>query len=174
MFKNFQAFLVQFFVLFFAIVVPVASAQTFAPFITTWRTDNPGYSDDQSIRIPMIGNGYDFTVDWGDGTDEDYNTNPGEDVEHFLEYTYASVGEYEVKNTGDFPRIYFNFDGERQKILTIDQWGDIEWGSMERAFRGASELTYNAADLPDLASVTSMSSMFDGASTLAFPCQIHW
>ncbi|MDR9408250.1 MAG: BspA family leucine-rich repeat surface protein, partial [Balneolaceae bacterium] len=162
MFKNFQAFLIQFFVLFFAIVVPLASAQTFDPFITTWKTDNPGDSDDQSIRIPMIGNGYDFNVDWGDGNDEDYNINPGDDVEHFLEHTYSSAGEYEVKITGDFPRIYINSEGDEDKILTIDQWGDIAWTSMHDAFRGASNLTYNATDAPDLSGVTDLSGAFRG------------
>ena len=174
-----SVFLVQFFLLLLGLTMSSLSAQSlelertgisnstetdFMPFITTWKTDNPGDSDDQSIRIPMIGNGYGFNVDWGDGSDEDFNTNPGDGVEHFLEHTYASAGEYQVKITGNFPRIYFNFDGDRQKIITIDQWGDIEWESMERAFRGASELTYNATDLPDLAGVTSMTSMFDGAS----------
>lgn len=140
----------------------------FRPFITTWKTDNPGVSDNQSIRIPMIGNGYDFNVDWGDGSDEDYNTNPGDDVEHFLEHTYTSAGTYTVKITGDFPRIFFNngggvnpnTDGDHNKILTIEQWGDIEWSSMEAAFYGASNLTYNATDAPDLSGVTSLASMF--------------
>ncbi|NBC66189.1 MAG: BspA family leucine-rich repeat surface protein, partial [Bacteroidetes bacterium] len=144
------------------------SCGEFRSFITTWKTNNPGVSGNQSIRIPMIGNGYDFNVDWGDGSDEDYNTNPGEDVEHFLEHTYASAGEYEVKITGDFPRIFFNNgggvnpnnDGDHNKILTIEQWGDIEWSSMEAAFYGASNLTYNATDAPDLSGVTSLASMF--------------
>src|SRR6056297_1382572 len=136
---------------------------TSAPFITTWRTDNPGMSGNQSIRIPMIGNGYDFTVDWGDGSDVDYNTNPGDGVEHFLEHTYASAGEYEVKITGDFPRIYIDSEGDEDKILTIEQWGDIAWTSMHDAFRGASNLTYNAADAPDLSGVADMSGAFKGA-----------
>src|SRR6056297_1081105 len=134
----------------------------FAPFITTWRTDNPGVSNELSIRIPMIGNGYDFNVDWGDGSDEDYNTNPGDDVEHFLEHTYASAGVYEVKITGDFPRIYINSEGDEDKILTIEQWGDIAWTSMNDAFRGANNLTYNATDAPDLSAVTDMSGAFKG------------
>ncbi|MCG2590593.1 BspA family leucine-rich repeat surface protein, partial [Rhodohalobacter sulfatireducens] len=135
-------------------------AAEFAPFITTWKTDNPGDSDDQSIRIPMIGNGYDFNVDWGDGNDEDYTNDPGEDVEHFLEHTYSSAGEYEVKITGEFPRLYINNNGDQEKLLTIDQWGDIAWSSMELAFFGASNLTYNATDQPDLSGVTSTRSMF--------------
>ena len=145
----------------------------FAPFITTWKTDNPGISGNQSIRIPMIGNGYDFNVDWGDGSDVDYNMNPGDGVEHFLQHTYASAGEYEVKITGDFPRIYFNNGGrfipntlgDHQKIVTIEQWGDIQWSSMEEAFEGASNLTYNATDTPDLSGVTNMERMFQGAKS---------
>jgi len=134
----------------------------FRPFITTWKTDNPGISNNQSIRIPMIGNGYDFNVDWGDGNDEDYNIKPGVDVEHFLEHTYSSAGIYEVEITGDFPRIYIDSEGDEDKILTIEQWGDIAWTSMHDAFRGASNLTYNAADAPDLSGVADMSGAFKG------------
>ncbi|MDZ7717565.1 MAG: hypothetical protein U5K72_01945 [Balneolaceae bacterium] len=66
--KFLHVFLIQFILLFFGFAASTIVAQTFAPFITTWKTDNPGASNDQSIRIPMIGNGYDFNVDWGDGT----------------------------------------------------------------------------------------------------------
>ena len=57
-----------------------------------------------------------------------------------------------------------NDDGDHNKILTIEQWGDIEWSSMEAAFYGASNLTYSATDTPDLSGVTSMASMFRNAS----------
>ncbi|NBC64795.1 MAG: BspA family leucine-rich repeat surface protein [Bacteroidetes bacterium] len=144
-----------------------------APFITTWKTDNPGDSDNQSIRIPMIGDGYDFTVDWGDGTNETYTNDPGVGVEHFLEHTYGSTGTYTVEITGDFPRIYFNDSGDKEKILTVEQWGDIEWSSMERAFSGANNLTIPATDAPDLSGVTNLISMFRGASSLNSDLN-HW
>ena len=33
-------------------------------FITTWKTDNPGSSNDTSITIPTTGAGYNYDVDW--------------------------------------------------------------------------------------------------------------
>jgi surface protein len=134
------------------------------PFITTWQTDNDGDSDNESIRIPMIGNGYDFKVDWGDGNTSSHIINPGTRTQHFLEHTYSAAGEYEVKITGSFPRIYFQTGGDKQKLLTIKQWGDIQWTSMQGAFFGASNLTYKAKDAPDLSAVTDMTGMFANAS----------
>ena len=37
------------------------------PFITTWKTDNPGTSDDNQVTMPTDGGGYNYTVDWGNG-----------------------------------------------------------------------------------------------------------
>ncbi|TVR16623.1 MAG: BspA family leucine-rich repeat surface protein [Balneolaceae bacterium] len=141
-------------------------------FITTWQTDNPGVSNDNQIRIPLFGDGYDFTVHWGDGNSEDFVLNPGA-VAHFVEHTYAAEGMYTVTITGDFPWIYFNNGGDKEKILTIEQWGDIEWSSMAGAFWGASNLEVNATDAPDLSGVTSMSFMFAGAASMNSDLN-HW
>lgn len=152
---------------------PVISGPDFKPFVTTWKTDNPGESDDRSISIPMKAGGYGFTIDWGDGTTENYNANEGNDVLHYLSHTYPVAGVYEVKIRGDFPRIAFNNLGDKDKILEVKQWGDIEWSSMEYAFYGASNLNVTAADAPDLSNVTSMKEMFRNASS--FNGEIgHW
>jgi len=39
----------------------IATAQQ--PFITTWKTDNPGTSNSTSITIPTGGGGYNYEVD---------------------------------------------------------------------------------------------------------------
>ncbi|MCC5941917.1 MAG: BspA family leucine-rich repeat surface protein [Balneolaceae bacterium] len=146
------------------------SGPDFSPFITTWQVEE----GDLQISIPMIGNGYDFTIDWGDGTDpEDYSNNPGDGVEHSLSHTYSEEGEYEVSISGDFPRIYFFNSPDSDKIIDVVQWGDIEWSSMERAFTGASNLNISATDAPDLSSVESMRQMFNLASSLNADLN-HW
>lgn len=33
-------------------------------FITTWKTDNPGTSNDNQITIPTTGIGYNYDIDW--------------------------------------------------------------------------------------------------------------
>lgn len=139
----------------------------FVPFITTWKTNNPGDSNDNQIRIPLIGNGYEFTVDWGDDNGlQDYSPNESDGVVHYLEYTYADPGIYTVSISGYFPRIYFFNADDREKILTVEQWGDIAWSSMERAFNGATNLNITAEDAPDLSAVGSMRQIFNLASSL--------
>ena len=124
-------------------------------FITTWQIDNDG--DD--IRIPTTGSGYDYTIDWGDGTIETNRTGS-------TTHAYTTAGTYTVKISGDFPRIYFNNGGDKDQILTIEQWGNIEWSSMKNAFYGCTNLEINATDAPDLSNCTSLSSMFEDCSSL--------
>ena len=118
-------------------------------FITTWETT----SDFQTIAIPINGSGYDYHVDWGDGTTSS-NLFTG------ITHGYVNQGTYTVKITGDFPRIYFNNEGDSNKILSIEQWGTQQWTSMQSAFEGCRNLVLNADDTPDLSNVTDMSRMF--------------
>ena len=135
----------------------LVQAQTTQPFITTWQTT----VDNEEITIPTNsgrGGPYNYTVDWGDGTIDIDQTG---DATH----TYATLGEHVVKITGDFPQIYFNGREGSDKIQAVTQWGDIQWKSMQRAFRGCSNLEVNATDAPDLSQVESMSNMFGGATS---------
>ncbi len=135
-------------------------------FITTWKTDNPGTSNDNQITIPTTGIGYNYDIDWGDGTSD-------EAVEGSITHTYASPGTYEVSISGDFPRIYFNNEGDKDKILAVNQWGNIQWSSMERAFAYCSNLTVMATDMPDLSSVTTLKQMFLACTSLNSDFN-HW
>jgi surface protein len=144
----------------FAFLLFAMALQAQAPFITTWKTDNPGTSNATSITIPTTGTGYSYDVDWeNDGTWDDLG------VTGNITHDYGTAGTYQVAIRGDFPRIYFNNEGDKEKILSIDQWGDIAWTSMESAFWGCSNLAGQAVDVPDLSSVTDMSFMFSFAST---------
>ena len=98
-------------------------------FITTWAI----MTDGESITIPTHdGSTYNYNVDWGDGT-VDFARTEDEDTSH----NYASSGTYTVSITGDFPRIFFeNYGDDRNKIISIEQWGNIVWSSMESAFEG--------------------------------------
>ena len=126
-------------------------------FITTWRVT----AGDLGITIPTTGTGYDYTVDWGDGTP----TTDHADSDAFTDasHTYVTPGEYVVVISGAFPRIYFNFSGDRQKIIAINQWGTQQWASMAGAFHGAENMLGQAFDTPDLSAVTEMGFMFSGA-----------
>jgi surface protein len=131
-----------------------------APFITTWKTDNPGTSDDNQITIPTTpGVTYNYTVDWGDGTTD---SNVSGDITH----TYVTPGTYTISISGDFPRIYFNYNGDKEKILSVDQWGTGKWSSMEWAFTGCTNLEVQATDIPDFSELTSLTTMFVDCRTL--------
>lgn len=129
------------------------------PFITVWKTDvaSGADSNDNQIHIGTIGGGYNFTIDWGDGTIET-NQTADEEVIH----TYAQVGTYEIKITGQFPRLFFDkyYEGyDNTKLMSVEQWGNNIWQSMENAFYEV-ELAFNNTDIPDLSQVTNMSYMF--------------
>ncbi len=129
-------------------------------FVTTWKTDNTGTSNNNSITIPIASTGtYNYHIDWGDGL-VDYN------VTTSITHPYDTSGTYQVKIIGDFPQIKFNNSGDKNKILSVEQWGTQSWTSMEFAFWGCSYLEVNASDIPDLSNVTSMRRMFQGVSSL--------
>ncbi len=133
--------------------VEVIVCHTFAAaFETTWEV-----AAGESITIPTNpGFSYNYTVDWGDGT----MTNHSGDATH----TYSSAGVKVVKIDGDFPAIYFNNTGDKDKIRAVIQWGDIAWESMERAFAGVTNFYVVSSDDPDLSGVTNMSRMFFNAT----------
>ena len=136
----------------------------FRAFITMWRVSGSNLS----ITIPTVSSEtYSYKVDWGgegsaDDTNYDANT---QSYTGDVTYTYTDEGDYEVSITGVFPRIYFNDQAEdnKDKIIAINQWGDISWSSMESAFSGCSNLEGLATDIPDLSNVADMSSMFQNA-----------
>jgi len=131
------------------------------PFITTWKTDNPGISNTSSITIPTVfGVNYNYDVDWDNDGVFDETGLVGE-----VTHDFGAPGIYTIGIRGVFPRIYFNNQGDKEKIINIDQWGDISWSSMHSAFMGAVNLTSDATDAPDLSNVTNMYAMFFGASS---------
>jgi surface protein len=136
-------------------VEDITSAEDPSTFVTKWVAAQPndlvviGVSDAMS---------YDFTVDWGDGNVEQVVLTNGE--ESFF-HEYAEPGTYTVAIQGDFPFIRMINSSTPQKLVGIQQWGNIQWQSMASAFRGCENLAeYTATDVPDLSNVGSMQSMF--------------
>jgi surface protein len=123
---------------------------TGSEFITTWRTTTAN----ESISIPFVGS---YTIDWGDGTVES--------ATNTAIHTYTVAGDYQVKVSGGLEQIVINNAPDRHKLRSLDSWGSIAWTSMESAFRGTSNMVYNAVDTPDLSGVINMNSMFSGASS---------
>jgi len=125
-------------------------------FIITWEA---AYDQDYIwIRTnPEVDTPYNFTVNWGDGT---IDTGLSENTIH----EYAKEGVYTVQITGDFPAIYNDSPYANTKLLTVENWGDIKWESMNRAFQNCTNIVFNATDVPDLSRVTDMYAMFASAT----------
>jgi surface protein len=135
-------------------------AESQKAFTTVWKTDNTGVSNDNQIKIPTIGDGYDYRVDWGDGS---MSIGVTEDITH----TYVVKGIYTVKIDGKFPRLAFSKNrgagSDAQKVISLEHWGEIEWTSMAGAFDGCVNMLGNARDKPNLSKVTNMEYMFVAA-----------
>lgn len=150
-------------------VIAIQEPPSSEGFITTWITTNPGLSDARSIEIPtypteVFDYGYNYNVDWGDGNLE-------ESISGNAKHTYEIPGRYHVSITGKFPRLFFNdqFYGtetDRQKIVLVNQWGNIQWQDFSRAFKGCTELDVIAMDTPDFTIVSRAEEMFSFCSKL--------
>ncbi|WP_136467955.1 BspA family leucine-rich repeat surface protein [Flagellimonas onchidii] len=126
-------------------------------FVTTWETTGANESIDIGIHHDIYE--YNFTVDWGDGTVQELNFT---DQNSFF-HSYEAPGTYTVAISGDFPGL-LAYIGDEDKLKSIEQWGSIEWQSMSRAFRGCTNMVYNAKDIPNLSQVDIFSEMFRGCS----------
>ena len=143
-----------------AVAVPLAAAAVLGPgapetpavpgdFVTVWETTLPG----ESVTFPGLGT---YTIDWGDGA-------VGANVTGPQTHAYAAAGSHTVSVSG-LSRIFGDCQTGAQKLKSIEQWGNASWTGMHRAFCGASHMTHNAPDAPDLSRVTDMSGMFLGAA----------
>tara|TARA_R100000306_G_C4381581_1_gene145067 strand:+ start:3922 stop:5742 length:1821 start_codon:yes stop_codon:yes gene_type:complete len=145
----------------FLIHIPLL-AQNLSPndFVTTWKTNNPGDSNNNQITIPVAqGSTYNYNVDWNnDGIFDEFG------ITGSVTHTFSSPGTYTIRISGDFPRIRFSLgEGDSKKIISVDQWGTQAWTTMQYAFWGCENLQGNANDVPNLSNVTVLSSMFRSA-----------
>ncbi len=136
------------------------------PFVTTWKTDNPGTSNSSSITLPLefIGtvNPINYDVDWdNDGIYDDFG------LTGLVTHDYGTPGTYQVAIRGQFPQMQFWNTGDKDKILSIDQWGEIEWHSFTYAYNGCTNLVCNATDTPDLSNCASFFAAFFNATSFA-------
>ncbi len=137
------------------------AGQDCVPFITTWLATADG-----QFTIPTdAAETYYYNVYWeniGNAADNGSLANQTGDA---VITGLTDGATYRVEITGRFDQLYFNNGGDKDKILTIEQWGDVAWVSMSSAFEGCTNLTYNAVDAPDLTGVTSLHDMFKGCSS---------
>ncbi len=144
--------------LLLTLLISLISATTFSQsFNSIWNTTNisTGSSANNEVTIPTnpAYTTYNYDVDWGDGQSDSGVTG---DITH----SYAAQGTYTIMISGTFPAIYFNDTGDRNKIIEILSWGNIQWQTMEDAFHGCENINFDAIDAPDLSQATSLQNMF--------------
>ena len=143
-------------------------------FITTWVSNNSGQSEDDEITIPTHPEStYYYDVYWEEINDPTRNDTIQNNTGN-VTVNFDTPGTYRIEIAGTFPRILFfdpNASAENQaidplKITGIDQWGNLQWSSMNHAFHGASNVRLLASDAPDLSAAEDVSFMFFGAGSL--------
>ncbi len=129
-----------------------------AAFVTTWDT-NLGAGT--TVTLALAGT-VGATIDWGDSTVETVTT-PGPHV-----HDYGSDGTYTVSVTGSVTAYNSSDNGgvtsEREKLISVDNWGQLGLASMYSAFYNCSNLVSVPGTSDGIEAVTYMGFMFSGAS----------
>jgi hypothetical protein len=135
------------------------------PFVSTWATT----ATNESIRLPLSsGFSYNFKVDWGDGSQDRITIFNQTEASH----SYAATGNHTVTIWGVAPAWSFNDTGDKDKITSVEHFGDLGWTDLSGAFWGCSNLTSFAGG--NTAAVRNMGSMFNGASALTKLNAMNW
>jgi len=128
-------------------------------FTSTWNIA------DKSITLPTVSTGlYDAVVNWGDGTTSNITTYNQAEITH----AYATNGVKTVTISGTFNGWSFNNAGDKLKITSIVDWGDLRLSNVvttSAQFYGCSNLV-SVNGTPDLTGTTTMSYMFNTCSSL--------
>ncbi len=132
-------------------------------FVSSWQVD----AGDE-VRLPLpSGFNYNFAIDWGDTSGEGDSGYPY--VSSFdapeVRHTYAQAGKYQVTIYGMVEAWSFaTFPESKDKLVAVDELGDVGWKNLQGAFAGCSNLkTVNGGDTKE---VEDMSSMFKGVASL--------
>jgi len=147
------------------------------PDLTLTFNTTLGDPGNTTIMIPMIGDSafsYDVDIDNdGDFTDVgDGGALTNQSGTITIDFGIGNGGEKTIRirpnssNTNNQLRIAYANGNSGQKLLRIDNWGDvIVWTSMEDAFHGCANLDIPVSSgAPNLSIVTSLKSMFENAT----------
>lgn len=132
-------------------------------FTTAWKTDNPGVTNSQSIKLPLVAGGtYNFVVQWGDGSDNIITSWNAAATTH----SYASAGTYTVTINGTLTGWQFADLGDKSKITNISKWAILRLTDVGEYFAGANNMTITATDIPDFTGITNFTRIFHLCSSL--------
>lgn len=127
------------------------------PFVTTWDTS---LGAGTTVTLALAGE-VDAVISWGDGT-VTHVTMPGPHV-----HDYGVDGIYTVSVTGSVTAYNSLYNGgawsEREKLMSVDSWGQVGFTSFYFAFLGATNLLFVPELSDGIEYVTNMSVMFGDA-----------
>lgn len=88
--------------------------------------------------ILFFGEGFEGTIDWGDGTVEEVSTDT------YPSHTYTDPAEYIVSAKGSAPAIYVQYGSyynQKDQLVRVYNWGRLGVEYMDEAFRQCKNLT---------------------------------
>lgn len=141
------------------LIDPFIFSSSSPEFKMTIDTTNPGTtaSDSFMLKFQYQPTGFDITVDWGDGNVETITSYNAPELTH----VYAASGTYQISIASSVTITGMtNAYVDPQKILSIDNWGDVQWGTCSTMFFGAFNMVANYSDVPDLSVCTDLHEMF--------------
>ena len=135
-------------------------------FTSVWNTNNTsgGSSSANQIQLPLESTGnYNFVVDWGDGSQDTITLwNQAETL-----HTYSIAGTYTINITGTIQGFNFNGNGDKDKLISISNWGILNLGNSTNYFNGCSNLDLSIVDdVLDLTGTTDLTGMFADCTSL--------
>ncbi|MBD3906520.1 BspA family leucine-rich repeat surface protein [Chryseobacterium sp. Ch-15] len=99
-----------------------------------------------------------------DGANTSYRVKVSNGNGVFQQIKFAT---YQIFGNADALLPILQMQGSADKLLTIEQWGNIEWISMSSAFANCQRVDITAIDSPNLSQVTDASLMFYRANSFS-------
>ena len=128
-------------------------------FVSTWYISTP-----TTITLPLVSSGnYNFTVNWGDGSSDVITSHTATTKTH----TYSTSGTKTIYINGTINGWSFNNTGDKSKITSVTQWGNLRLGNDGGYFYGCSNLKLTGVtDTLNLSGTTNLTHMFRSCSSL--------
>ncbi len=134
--------------------------------ISTWRTTQLN----ESITLPLVqGFTYNFTVDWGDGSQDTITSYNCAEVTH----VYGYPRDYTIEIQGVCEAWSFNNSGDKDKIISVQQMGGLGWTTYDGMFYGCSNLESSTSDGCLSSLVTSAKNMYRECTSLVSADQTY-
>ena len=138
------------------------------PFITRWKGEAG-----KELRIPIYGRYYKLVIKKAsDNTILKNEPSLTIDRNSYMVYRFTPTEDGELLiEAGPVGVSFIRMDGgSAEALLRVEQFGTVEWQTMENAFRGCKNMQFaEGIDTPNLSQVRYMSDMFSGCTSFNQP-----